>query len=44
VEEITEMKALKEGSLIGHKILNRARSTISMVFTCINLFVYSCIA
>lgn len=32
MEEIAERKALKEGSLIGHKVINRVRSTISLFF------------
>lgn len=32
MEEIAETKALREGSLIGHKVINRARSTISLFF------------
>lgn len=29
---IAETKALKEGSLIGQKVINRVRSTISLLF------------
>ena len=32
MEEIAETKALREGSLIGHKVINRAISTISLFF------------
>ncbi len=29
---LAETKALKEGSLIGHKVINRVRSTIYLFF------------